>query len=314
MIEPVYNRTDYNGNELSDEELEYLKENAWHAEPFTKTNWKTASSRDEWSELLQEAAHAKQVAEWRSVMDGSTERKAAIIHVDNNNREKWIRRVGEYNLHYRDIRYSKPYNGYSHKFLPTDENDLERITYSVIAENPDIADKMEEAELEMGGEERHRTVGELLGFPDCCLDHFADVWLGDDRKIDPMYEASCNTGCAEAIDGNRNHVYIPDQNPWTNSMYRYFGWSFITHLPCSWDCEKSEEIAKSRGSIMDENGYTDAANALYKWLYKPMTWTGYKSLAHIRNEHMIGSAGTSCYWNEKKIVWNDEHPQGGSIV
>lgn len=317
MVEPIYRQTDYNGNELTDEEKDYLRENKWNAEPFTKSNWKSASSRDKWGPLLDGASQAKDMAEWRSVASEKTDRKAAIIHITNTNREKWLRRLGEQGLAYRDIRYSEPYGGYSHKFFPTDKSDPNRITYSVIAENEDIADKMKEAELEMEGEERHRTVGGLLGFPDCCMDHFIDVWLPSDeseRFIDPMYEASCNTSCAKAIDGNRNHIHIPDVNPYTSVLYRYFGWSFITHLPCSWDCEKSQKVGQARGEIMAENGFADEANALYNWLEQPMTWTGYKALAHIRNKDFIGSAGTSCYWNEKKIVWNEPHAQGGSIV
>jgi len=92
--------------------------------------------------------------------------------------------------------YSEPYGGFAHEFSPTDKNDLERITYSVIAENPDIADKMEEAENEMQGHERHDTVGELLGFPDCCREFFNKDWL-DGSIRDPMYEISCNTPSAE---------------------------------------------------------------------------------------------------------------------
>jgi hypothetical protein len=308
-----YNKTDVHGNPLSSKEQEWCENNELRLEPFAKTNWKTGDSRDKWKDLLSRASAAMREAEWRSVMSGETDRKAAIIHVNNGNREKWIRRVGENNLHYRDIRYTEPYNGFSHKHFPTSKDDPTRITYAAISTNPDVADKFEEAELELSGEDKHEAVGELLGFPECCREKFGDIWVNE-GQIDPIYEISCNSDNAEMIDGDAENVLIKDPEPWANVMNRYFGWAFITHLPCSWNCEKSHKIAKARGEIMKDAGYEDAANALYHWLSLPGVWTGHNGIAHFRNEHMIGAAGTSTYWNKKRIVWGEEHDAGGSIL
>lgn len=274
--------------------------------PFARHNWKTADSRDEWSELLQGAGRAKGVAEWKSVMDGATNRRAAIVHVTNQNREEWIRRVGDHGLVYRDIRYSEPYDGFSHKFYPTDKQDPNRITYSVLAESEDVADKMVEAEMEMDGPERHRTVGELLGFPDCCLEFFNNVWL-QEQLVDPIYEISCNTDSVEAIDGDREHLRIVDPNPGASILWKYFGWSFITHIPCSWDCEKSIDIGRERYRLMCENGFEAEASALAEWLSLPATWSGLHALAEVKNAHCIGTSKTSSYFSEKQVVWGEEH-------
>lgn len=306
-VEPTYATHDVHGNELDEEQHEYLMNHRPRFDSFTKTNWKSADSRDTWREMLRRAAEAKSMAEWKSVADDRTDRVAAIIHVDHNTRDKWLERVGEHGLHYRQIRYSRPYEGFSHKFLPAEENDPERISYSVIAENEDVADKMYEAETQMQGAERHRTVGNMLGFPDCCLDHFVDVWL-DRERIDPIYEITCNTNSVEKIDGSPHELRVVDPEPWANVMWRYFGWSFITHLPCSWDCSKSHDIAQFRGEIMSENGYREAANSLYSWLNLPHVWSGLHGLSRVANEHILGSSQTSAYWNKKRVVWGEEHP------
>lgn len=293
MVEPVYNK------HFGDYEAE--------VEPFTKSNWKTARSRDNWNDIFQKMDRAKHEAEWRSVLDDDTDRKAAIIHVNNYNREKWLRRVGEYDLCYRDIRFSQPYDGFSHQHRPADPNDPERLTYAVIAENPDIADKMEEAENEMEGQERHDTVGELLGFPDCCRDFFNEDWVTSGIK-DPMYEISCNSGNAEMIDDNPGHIRINDPNPGACVLWRYFGISFITHMPCSWDCEESIEIARQRYRVMAENGFEEAADAINAWMDQPFTWSAYHGIAHIQNTHVTASTNSSNYLDEKKIVWKGEYP------
>lgn len=276
-------------------------------EPFARTNWKVVDARNGLAEPLRRAAEGKQRAEWLSVHNGDARRRAAIIHVTNTNRERWIRRCQERDLVYRDIRYSEPYDGFAHEFSPTTLDNPNRITYSVVAQNEDIADKMVEAETEMQGEERHRTVGELLGFPDCCLDFFAEHWLGEDSKRDPIYEITCNSGNAECIDGDHENIRVVDPNPGASILWKYFGWAFVTHIPCSWDCEDSIDIARTRYEIMAEDGYEDAASVLSEFLREPAVWSGYHAIAEVRNRHCIGTAQTSDYWSEKRVVWGEEH-------
>lgn len=273
---------------------------------YTSLNWKTPRSRDSWADKIDRMAQAKSEAEWRSVMDDETDRKAAIIHINNRNREKWMRRISEHDLHYRDIRYSEPYGGFAHEFSPTSKEDPNRITYSVIAEDPDIADKMEEAENEMQGHERHDKVGELLGFPECCRNFFLEGWI-DASIRDPMYEISCNTESAEAIDGDNSNILVKNPNDGTNIMWRYFGISFITHMPCSWECEHSIELARNRYRIMKENGFGEEADLIHKWISQPLTWSTLHGQAVVQNPHATSKVNSSCYLNEKKVVWKEEY-------
>lgn len=313
-VEPSYVTTDINGDTLSDDKRQHMQNKRVKLEPFSQHNWKSLEARNEWKNTLSRASKAKRLAEWMSVSSDKTDRKAAIIHVNNYNREKWLRRLSEHDLVYRDIRYSEPYEGFSHKFFPTTIDDPNRNTYAVIAQNADIADKFEEAELEFDPAEKHKTVGGFLGFPDCCTEHFLDAWHNKEM-IDPMYETSCNTPEAIAKDGDHEDIWIDEEiEPWANILWRYFGWSFITHIPCSWSCEESLEIGKARGEIMAENGYRDEANALWKWLGSPHVWTGKNSIAHIRNRYVTGQSGTSSYWSKKRIVWKKKHKAGGSVV
>jgi len=274
---------------------------------YTSHNWKSTQSRDAWSDWFARMGQAKSEAEWRSVLDDDTDRKAAIIHINNQNREGWLNRVGENDLYYREIRYSEPYGGFAHEFSPTERNDPNRITYSVIAENPDIADKMKQAELEMSGAERHDVVGELLGFPDCCRNFFANDWMSEGIR-DPMYEISCNTESAEKIDDDPTSVLVKDPNAGTNIMWRYFGISFITHMPCSWECEESIKLARNRYRIMTENGFDNEADRINEWLQQPFDWSGYHGQAHIQNPHMTSKVNSSCYLDEKLIRWKSEYP------
>lgn len=304
-VEPRYPRYDFNGNPLTPEQRDQLMDYRVDVDNHVETNWKSAGSREVWKDVFQEMQTAQKEAEWRSVLDEDTDRKAAIIHLTNYNREKWLKLLSRNNLIYEDIRYSKPYAGYSHKHYPTSIDDPERHTYAVIAEDEDILHKMKEAELEMEGPEKHRIKGELLGFPDCCTEFFNQVWLAD-SQIDPMYEAACNTPSAEPIDGDHAEIHIKDPNAGINPLWRYVGARFITHMPCSFECEHSVEIARDRHRIMHENGAGEAADAMAEWLSTPFEWSANNALARVSNKHMIARSHTSSYLKKKRIVWDEE--------
>lgn len=304
--------TDIHGEPLTEDEQQWLDDNSLlFDEPFTKRNWIDKAAREQWKDFHQSISAAHHDAEWRSVLSDKTDRQAAIIHVDNTNRERWLKRVGKHGLAYRDIRYTAPYEGFAHKFHDTNKSDPERITYAVIAENEDVADKFHEAETEIGGDERHDIVGDFLNFPDCCREYFNKEWNPTEGDVDPMWEVAKNTDSAERVD--ENTIRITGVEPYANVLWRYWGLSFITHIPCSFDCPHSQEVGKARGEIMAENGYADEANALYNWLNTPFQWSGYSAIAHIRNEYMIGSTGTSEYPNEREIIWQ-QRPEQGSVV
>lgn len=312
-VEPVYRQTDVHGNPLTEEEARNIDNhmNNEMTDPFVKTNWKTVESREAWQHLFQQVGAAKVEAEWRSVMYDETDRKAAIIHVNNNNREKWLRRLGQHDLVYRDLLYTESYEGFSHKHLPTDISNPHRDTYAVVAQNEDIADQMDEATNELTGVEKHEQKGRLLGFPKCCRDFFHDVWLGEDM-IDPLYEVACNTDGVEMVDGDPEHLLIPEDVTLagSNPMWKYFGLTFTTHIPCSFNCEATNEIARQRYRIMVDAGYKRVADMLAQWLELPGTWSGLHSQALVKNEHIIGKSKTSIYPNKKRIIYKREHESG----
>lgn len=281
-------------------------------EPFTKRNWKSTTSRDAWDTLHSRMSAAKSEAEWRSVIDEETDRKAAIIHVNNHNRDVWLERVAKHDLFYRPIRYTAPYDGYSHKHMPVDRTDPERVTYAAIALEEEHVETFEHAETGNPDRVDHEAIGELLGFPKCCRRFFDEVWVKG-RKLDPIYEIACNSGNAEAVDGDPNHILIKDPNPGANVMWRYTGLSFLTHLPCSWDCEDSIEVARHRYRVMCNHGYQDAADGLVEWLSQPHEWTGHKAICEVRNQHAMVCSHTTSYWQKKTVTWGGPHNPGGSV-
>jgi hypothetical protein len=281
-------------------------------DPYTGWNWTSAQNRDQWSSLLARMKRLRSEAEWRSVMDDDTDRDIAIIHLNHSSMEDWAERLGRHGLHYRTLRHTKPYDGFAHSHRHTSPRNPKRVCYAAIAENEDLLDAAEEAEND-NSLDGHDQLGELLGFPSCCRQHFQDIWLERDVN-DPIYEAACNTPSVERVssDASHDHLRLNDPSPWVNVMWRYFGLSFITHLPCSFECEASEHVAYHRGRIMEDVD-EEAAHALKTWLDQPHSWSGHNGIAHVKSELAIAQTTTSDYLQEKKITWREQHPAGGEV-
>lgn len=309
MITPEYITTDFKGNELTEEEFEQLEEHKYRGYPFIKWNWKDARSRDSWKHHLQTIVEAQYATDVYSVTsDRLANRDAAQVIFENEHREKITELANEVGLTYLEIDHGDKNDGFSHLMNPGARDKLdsleESITRAVIADK-EVAKVVDEL-YGRDDEDSHRELGRLFGIPECCIEFYIEQAVKEDR-IDPLYEVACNTEDVEMIDGDPTQLRVVDPEPWNNVLWRYFGWSYINHIPCSFDCEESKEIAKARGNIMAENGYRVSANALFEWLQKPMTWASLKSLAHIKNENVTSSAQSSCYWDEKYIVWGEEH-------
>ncbi|MFC3957436.1 hypothetical protein [Halovivax cerinus] len=294
MIEPKYADTDVNGDDLSATERQWIRDetNRFFPEEYVKRNWKTGPGRDQWCDVLERAKRGTSLAEWLSVADDRSDRQAISVELNEQTVPNWMERISEYDLHFYQI------------------DDQSR---GIVAANTDVADAVLEAETELEGEDRDEVLGDLYGYPDCCREFYVDRVRQDDRR-DPLYEIACNSDSVSPIDGDRERLLAEGVEPWANVLYRQFGWTFISHLPCSFDCERSFDVGETRGEIMADHGFRDAANHLWEWLQLPMTWTAFKALSHVRNRYFIGSASTSCYWSEKEIVWKRPHQAGGQIV
>jgi hypothetical protein len=115
----------------------------------------------------------------------------------------------------------------------------------------------------------NETIGRLLGYPKCCRDWFKYYWQ-DNQWIDdilPMYE---------------NGGYSSD-GPWQlNFFYRYMGARLVSHMPCSFNCEESLEIAKHNHNLMKELGYVEEAEWIEEIFNWPVRWSSLHGIAEIR--------------------------------
>lgn len=149
------------------------------------------------------------------------------------------------------------------------------------------------------------TIQQIFGHPECAREHRVE-WHENDVD-DPLYETAANSPSAERVDDDPETIRVSDPHHILNQIWAYLGWQFVEFHPCSFECDEAFGIAKRNGELLREEGYGDEAEALFKYLAAPASWSGYHGLAHVKSGHAIGEYVTDDRWDERKVIWVEEH-------
>lgn len=111
------------------------------------------------------------------------------------------------------------------------------------------------------------AIGDMLGFPHCCIKSFVEYWKEDGWRDLTIH----------SFDGQdqRNLMY-------NNVLLRHIGIRGVFHLPCSTECEPSVQIgAQIIGIMMHTEGLMDPADWLQELLSMPMEWSSLHGVAMV---------------------------------
>lgn len=239
----------------------------------SKRNWKTAESRDKFDSALEACRREFSLVEILSVADPESERRAAVFNDGEVSTDTLFELVAEHGL---------------------------GVAFGVRGRVA-VGGKKSVAEAVLTAEEEgdHEELGRLLGYPECCVDAFSP-------GPTPVYEIACRTDSCEARE-DRESVVVKEPDALTNIMWAHRGWKFISHVPCSFECEHSAEIGRANGAHFRALGLGEEAELLWEFLSEPLTWDGYHGLSNVRNGYAIGSTNTPPYWSKKEVVWVRDH-------
>ncbi len=253
---------------------------------FTRLIWKSNDIRNEWEPKLNRAADVYHKAEWEMTARGK--RKCGTIHVDQNNFDEMFKKFTENDLFFYPVAKSARYGGFSHKHIPPKEGE-DYYVYGAFGKDPKDVMSFKKYEKETGD---HESIGDLLGYPECCQKSFSNRWPED---IDPIFKSA-----KKVKKPDDNVIEIDEIQPETNQMLRYFGVRITSHLPCSMKCENTMELGNEWFSIMediDKKGAKFAKNLLNQ----PIEWNAYRGILEVETPLFIGITTTS-FTDKKKIV------------
>lgn len=265
--------------------------------PFTKVAWKTKELKEIWAERILRVARAYNNAEYSLVKSGV--RPCAVVHIDWYNADTIIEKITTDGLVYLPIRWSKKYQGFSHKHFFTQKGDPESFIYGVLSNSLESAKQFREAEL--NNKVDHKRIGELLAYPECCINAFNKRW--GDGIIDPLFEAAeVVADKREVINGGTEVIYAKS-HPYANPFLRYFGIRITSHLPCSIQCKETIEIGEAWIKAMRESD-EEAADWAVEILSMPVKWNILKGIAQVETPLFFGITNTVFTEHKKEVILN----------
>jgi len=220
-------------------------------------------------------------------------RDADIIHLNPYEFDIQIQEIYNDGLMVYPLKRVKRYNGFGSSREIVKEIDLKNtFIYACVAKEKSVIERFKKAEY--SNQIDHKTIGDLLGYPECCIDRFCAIWPG---SPDPVFEIAGNSNPCEKTDFS---ITVQDDYPLLRQHMRYFGFRVIPWLPCSTNCKESLERSKVWLEVMksiDEK----TSNNITDFLSKPSVWSMCNSQIIVEHPDFLGYASGN-YLSEKRVV------------
>lgn len=163
-------------------------------------------------------------------------------------------------------------------------------------------------------------IGELLGYPKCCQNFFEKYWVEEEWR-DLTYPAYMNTPdenwepdediSMDEMFGELNKEHFGSaQGPIeSNILGRWLGIRWVSHMPCSFDCEHSVEIGKNNRELAKKFGYSESVDIIDEVLSWPFRWSALHGILEIKTPVCKVSAGTEATSQELVIEREGKQPE-----
>lgn len=236
--------------------------------PFCRTIWVSKKAKETWEKPFMELSQLIQELEIISV--ARDQRKCTWQTIREDTLTVRSREWADMGLITLPVRRVGNWRGFAHKHVEVKPGETANIC--VI-----LSKSMEDAKRHHTAHETgdNNVQGELLGFPPCCRDFFCDVW--PKNYIDPIWQAALNSEIVKRGDRKlriKAHAY-------SIAILRYIGLRVSFHIPCSFNCQPTIEIAEQRMKLAEEVR-PGKVNILKSLLSMPMSWDCLKGIAMVR--------------------------------
>jgi hypothetical protein len=232
---------------------------------------------EEWPSKLGRMGFLYHQAEYEMVKRGL--RAAATYHIDYQCLIEEMEKIRKDGLIYTPLRKSGYYQGFAH-FHPPVRPGEPFFWYGCLTKTQKDAEIFKKAD-EKGD---HKTIGKMLGYPECCIDYFIHVFP---INYDPIW-----VNLEGEVEGF----------PEANQMLRYFGPRITSHLSCSPTCKATKEIGEVWFKIMEELD-EKLAKEMYELLRGPIVWNSYHGVVQVETPYFIGLSHTFPYLERPRIIY-----------
>ena len=140
----------------------------------------------------------------------------------------------------------------------------------------------------------NKTIGQILGYPDCCIDFFEEVWVK---------QALLDTSLPMA----RGRSQVEDWDINCNILLRWLGIRIVSHLPCSFTCEQTGLLGRQMYDLAIDIGRRTTADYLKEMLSWPIEWTGLHGIALVTTPIFRITVRTDMFDSRQEVQLLSEH-------
>jgi 2-polyprenyl-3-methyl-5-hydroxy-6-metoxy-1,4-benzoquinol methylase len=237
---------------------------------FTRLAWVSDAARKAWEPRINRVAAAIPELELRSIESGG--RRAALRVVSDRDLDSFrvdLTRRGLAMLQLQGLRQSR---NYSTTLAPSpgDKPDAYWCTVGLKHTVGRVAG--------LFADNDNDAIGEMLGYPACCVSFFKRIWVIE-SMVDTTWSSAASSDCARFR--SEREVDIPAAFGCATHL-RWLGVRAVFHLPCSYDCEESNRLARHHLDLARNAGFFEEADWLHQMLGWPAEWSALHGIAEIR--------------------------------
>ncbi len=181
------------------------------------------------------------------------------------------------------------------------------------------------AERNLTAEQLDRLTGELLGYPQCCIDSFIQRWVTEE-SIDPTFDQSVGVDGIEidnrmaklpgtdSIVEETWKISLPNTMPFeAHTMLRWVGVRLVPHLPCKFDCQHSLDMARQVYEFRNESMHKEVIEEIYQMQQWPVEWSVMHGIVELYTPCFRVFTRGDCAIDKYLVEKHSEFfPEGGS--
>lgn len=241
---------------------------------FTRLLWVSAKAKDLWHPRIQRIGSAWAEVEKYSVVDKI--REAHLTSTPPSTLPTYVAWAAEQGLVVLPLRRVVTGAQYSQSSQEPGPND--QWAYRTVLLHPNNVPRWNEA----WATNDDLTQGEMLGYPACCRAFFQEYWVrgGMVDTTWPMAEQS--EGGVDATASSVCRTIVNGSPPESNILLRWLGIRAVPHLPCSFQCEETVQLAKRLSAAGCRRGYCSEMHWIREMLEWPVEWDALHGVAELR--------------------------------
>jgi len=234
--------------------------------------------------------------------------KAEILTVINGERDGYVGTVSpqtfsdmrrQYsNLYFTVLAQVKPFKGFAHSFTMYNGPDAHLHIVMSRKYYPNLV-----RVFHQGGEEYHKLMGQILGYPECDVNWFIKYWNSNNKCCHTHYDLVWHMEDMNVVKADEKVVVrsantLPEANP----FLRYAGIRLIPYMPHSPICSESVKYGQMFAKYLDREVRQFAQEALSS----PFMWDRYHGIVLIYTKKFVIANNTD-FTQTKQIVLGNGH-------